>query len=71
MEPTTLNQVGMLLECADLESNGYQCVIQHAEENWWFLKYRHRSNGRTLTVQWRPDRYTIKERNLILKSVGE
>ena len=71
MEPVTLNQIGMLIECADLESNGYVRIIEHTEENWWFLKYRHRSNGRTLTVQWRYDKYTIKEGNLILKSIGE
>ena len=63
-------QVGALQECSDLEFNGYQRVFFSHSDNLWFIKLRHRSNGRTLIVKWKPDGYCIMEDKLILKSVG-
>lgn len=71
IQVTTLNQIGMLQECADLESNGYTCVIRHVEDKWWYFKYRHRSNGRTIVAQWKPNYYSLKEGSKILKEVSD
>lgn len=67
----TLTQVGMLQECSDLIDNGYVMVHRHIEKEWWYFKYRHSKNGRTLSLQWRPDFYVIKEGSKILKQVSD
>ncbi len=63
-------QVGALQECSDLEFNGYRQVYFYQSNDLWIMKLRHRSNGRTLIVKWKPDGYKIIEDKLILKSVG-
>lgn len=66
----TKMQVGALKECSDLEFNGYKKVFFSHSENLWVMKLRHRNNGRTLIVKWKPDGYRIIEDRIILKSVG-
>lgn len=63
-------QIHAYLEVVDLVSNGYQIVIEHYDDEWWYVKLRHRTNQRTLVVQWKGDQYTIKENQLILKQEG-
>lgn len=63
-------QVHAYLEVVDLVSNGYLPVIEHYDDDWWYVKLRHRMNKRTLVVQWKYDQYTIKENQLILKQEG-
>ena len=63
-------QVGALQECSDLEFNGYRQVYFYHSNDLWIMKLRHRSNGRTLMVKWKPDGYRIIKDKLILKSVG-
>lgn len=63
-------QIHAFLEVVDLVSNGYQIVIEHYDDEWWYVKLRHRTNQRTLVVQWNSDIYTIKENQLILKQEG-
>lgn len=62
-------QVGALSERADLMQNGYMIVFQVMQDDWWFIKLRHYSNGRTLKIQWKPDYYEISEGKKILKQV--
>ena len=62
-------QVGALSERADLMQNGYLIVFQVMQADWWFIKLRHYSNGRTLKIQWKPDYYEISEGKRILKQV--
>lgn len=62
-------QVGALSERADLMQNGYLVVFQVMQADWWFIKLRHYSNGRTLKIQWKPDYYEISEGKKILKQV--
>lgn len=62
-------QVGALSERADLMQNGYLLVFQVMQADWWFIKLRHYSNGRTLKIQWKPDYYEISEGKKILKQV--
>lgn len=64
-------QVDALRECIDLVRNGYIQKFAVYQPSWWFIKYRHMVNGRTLYVEWKPDRFCLKEDGLILKSVGE
>ena len=64
-------QVGALQECSDLEFNGYRQVYFYHSDDLWIMKLRHRCNGRTLIVKWKPDGYRIIEDKLILKSVGD
>lgn len=71
IEVDTLIQVGMLKECSDLIDNGYLMVFRHIEKEWWFFKMRHTKNGRTLLLEWRPDKYVIKEGSKILKEVSD
>ena len=66
----TQTQVDALRECTDLVLNGYNEMFHVKTARWWYFKYRHANNGRILVVEWKPDRYQIKERSLILKSVG-
>lgn len=63
-------QVHAYLEVVDLVSNGYIPVIEHYDDEWWYVKLRHRTNQRTLVVQWKCDQYSIKENKLILKQEG-
>lgn len=60
-------QIQALRECLDLSQNGYDCIVYYKTKYWWYCKYRHCSNGRTLVVQWRKDYYTISEGKKILK----
>lgn len=62
-------QIGALSERADLMQNGYLIVFQVMQADWWFIKLRHYSNGRTLKIQWKPDYYEISEGKRILKQV--
>lgn len=64
-------QIGALSERADLMQNGYLKVFEVMQSDWWFIKLRHYSNGRTLKIQWKPDHYEISEGKKILKQVSE
>lgn len=67
----TPSQVQAQLECEDLIANGYFIRFAHFDDDWWFVKLKHHHNGRTIVVEWKNKRCTIKENKLILKSVGE
>lgn len=70
IEDLTKIQVGMLNEYIDLILNGYQVQVQSFQEKRWFVKLRHIRNRRTLIMEYRPDKYTIREGKVILKSNG-
>jgi len=69
LDPNSMTkiQVGAFLECIDLVRNGYMQRFAIYQSNFWFVKYRHLSNGRELIVKWVPDYYTISERGQIIK----
>lgn len=60
-------QVGAFLECTDLIKNGYMLCFCVVQDKFWFYKFKHISNGRTLVLKWIPDEYTISEGKAILK----
>lgn len=64
---TSKAQVGALMECADLVYNGYLFQFNVINSDWWYFKFRHKSNGRTIVVQWRDNYYTLSEGKKILK----
>lgn len=63
-------QIGMLNEYIDLILCGYLVQHQTIQRNWWFIKLKHKANGRTLILEWKPDRFNLREKNVILKNVG-
>lgn len=60
-------QVEVLDEYLDLLSMGYLSVFAVYDEHYWFIKIKHRANGRTLTLHWNPTRACIKENRKTLK----
>lgn len=60
-------EVLALKECQDLRSNGYIVKVQSRLTDGYFIKLRHRSNGRTLVVRSYPDRYEVREGSTVLK----
>lgn len=63
-------QIGMLNEYVDLILNGYMVRFQSFTNSWWYVRMQHISNGRTLTLQWKPEIFEIKEGKRSLKAVG-
>lgn len=62
-------QVGALHECSDFVLNGYSVVLSCCQDPKWFIKLRHRRNGRILIIEVSRDRYLIREGKTILKQV--
>lgn len=60
-------QVEVLDEYLDLLSMGYLSVFAFYDDSFWFIKIKHRSNGRTLTLHWNPTGACIKEKRKTLK----
>lgn len=63
-------QVGALLECTDLELNGYNKLFSVFEKDKWYIKLRHWKNGNTIVIRWCPDEYTISKNGIKVKSDG-
>lgn len=61
-------QVEVLDEYLDLLSMGYLNVFAVYDERYWFIKIKHKSNGRMLTLHWNPTGACIKENSKTLKS---
>lgn len=69
LDPSSMTkiQVGAFLECIDLVRNGYIQRLAVYQPRFWFIKYKHLTNGRELVVKWVPDCYTISERGRVIK----
>ena len=56
-------------ECIDLLNNGYIRLFTTVMNDGIFSKYRHRENGRTLSVRIYRDYWELKENGKLLKSI--
>lgn len=63
-------QVGVLSEYIDLLRNHYVHVFEIYQDNFWFIKVRHLTNGRILTLRWRPSEGLLMEGRKIIKQIG-
>lgn len=66
-QKVTKAMVDALKECIDLCTNGY--MIQHSTfiDEFWFIKLKHKRNGRILCIKAYKFRWEITEKGLPLK----
>lgn len=68
--PKNKCEVDAISECVDLLHNGYFLLFYTSVFKVKVYKFRHKKNGRTLTVRIYRNRYEICEDEKVLKAVG-
>lgn len=64
-------KVDALLVCIDLCANGYQVVVQHYDDSYWYIKMKHCKNRNIMELKYQPQFYVLYKNGKCVKFVEE